>query len=190
MKRDRLELLVVRLTSSLDYKFNPSLNSYENNWKHNGEDYVRLYDRATNELLFEARCQTVSNHPDATKFKFGDTLQPGTFSICCFVQPRAFHGEPHGIMNAYDLEGQPIDAYSMQNDLDFPGFQNGRWLLHDRFSFKTNRDTNYAWSGGCIILSSKDLGFLNATLRESGVKKGDVVPARLIEASDIAHVEA
>ncbi|MGP1459912.1 MAG: hypothetical protein ACTTKL_11520 [Treponema sp.] len=37
------------------------------------------------------------------------------------------------------------------------GYQNGRWLIHDRFSFSKGGDTNYAWSAGCFILSSKDL---------------------------------
>jgi len=190
MTHERLELLFIRLQSSLDYKFNTALNTFDNNWKHNGEDVARLYDREARACLFEARCQTVSNHPDATKYKFGDTLQTGSFGIRCFVAPRAFHGQPHGIIDAFDLEGQPIDDYSMQNDPDFPGYQNGRWLVHDRYSFKTGKDTHYAWSGGCIIFSSADLGFLNAKLRELGVKKDDVIPARLIESKSIPSVEA
>ena len=61
------------------------------------------------------------------------------------------------------------------------GFQNGRWLIHDKYSFKLGKDTNYAWSAGCFILSSKDLSELNAVLKREGVKAGDEIGDEVIE---------
>lgn len=59
-----------------------------------------------------------------------------------FVPPRTFHGEIHAISKTRDLDGQEIDRNAMQTTKD--GFQNGRWLIHDRYSQKLGRDTNYA----------------------------------------------
>ena len=61
------------------------------------------------------------------------------------------------------------------------GFQNGRWLIHDRYSQKLGRDTNYAWSAGCFILSSKDLEAFNRVLKSHGIKAGDAVDGVLQE---------
>ena len=91
----------------------------------------------------------------------------------CFVPPRTFHGEIHAITKTLDLDGQEIDRNAMQTTKD--GFQNGRWLIHDRYSQKLGRDTNYAWSAGCFILSSKDLEAFNRVLKSHGVKAGDAV---------------
>jgi hypothetical protein len=61
------------------------------------------------------------------------------------------------------------------------GFQLGRWLIHDKFSFSLGRDTNYAWSAGCFILSSMDLETLNKHLKQHGVRSGDLINGTLIE---------
>jgi hypothetical protein len=61
------------------------------------------------------------------------------------------------------------------------GFQNGRWLIHDRYSFKAGADTNYAWSAGCFILSSADLVSFNNVLKAHNVKPGDLIPGLLTE---------
>ena len=91
----------------------------------------------------------------------------------CFVPPRTFHGEIHAITKTRDLDGQEIDRNAMQTTKD--GFQNGRWLIHDRYSQKLGRDTNYAWSAGCFILSSKDLEAFNRMLKSHGIKAGYAV---------------
>lgn len=172
------QIVVLRKLASHDYKVNPQANAFENNWKNNSLDEIRIV--ADEEVLFRSPCQTVSNHPG---YKYGDTVLEGDFGVTCFVEPRAFHGEIHGIIDAFDLEGQPIDGYSMQID---NGCQSGRWLIHDRFSFKTNRDTNYAWSAGCFILSSANLAAFNQKLKELGVTKGARLSGKLREVKEIA----
>jgi hypothetical protein len=61
------------------------------------------------------------------------------------------------------------------------GFQNGRWLIHDRFSSRLGTDSNYAWSAGCFILAANDLSALNQALRSIGVVPGDLIPGVLVE---------
>ena len=87
--------------------------------------------------------------------------------------------EIHAITKTRDLDGQEIDRNAMQTTKD--GFQNGRWLIHDRYSQKLGRDTNYAWSAGCFILSSKDLEAFNRVLKSHGIKAGDAVDGVLRE---------
>jgi hypothetical protein len=170
-------IVVYRKIASHDYKVNPDANSFENNWKNNGIDEIRIM--LGEEAVFRAACQTVANHPD---YKYKDTVLEGDFGMQCFVDPRAFHGEIHGIVNAFDLEGQAIDKWSMQPS---DSFQSGRWLVHDRYSKKANRDTNYAWSGGCFIMSTVNLAAFNEHLRALGVAKGTVLSGKLYEVKEI-----
>ena len=115
----------------------------------------------------------------ASTFTWGDTVAPGSFTLKAFVPPRAFHGEIHAITQTRDIDGEWIDHDAMQ--ITKNGFQNGRWLVHDRYSFSLKADTNYAWSAGCFIMSSVDLKSFNAMLRTCGVKPGDLIPGSLIE---------
>ena len=103
----------------------------------------------------------------------GDTVRAGGFTVKCFVPPRTFHGEIHAITKTRDLDGQEIDRNAMQTTKD--GYQNGRWLIHDKYSFSKGKDTNYAWSAGCFILSSKNLEAFNRVLKSHGIKAGDAV---------------
>lgn len=163
-----LSLSILRRKESFNYKVAPSKNSFDNNWKNNSlDDLVVLRN---GESLASYKCQTVANHPD---FDPGDTIADGDFQIRCFVPPRLFHGQIHAIINTYDIDGEWIDHEAMQSTKG--GYQTGRWLVHDRFSFKLNRDTNQAWSGGCFILSSSDLSKMNETLISQGVKPGDIL---------------
>jgi hypothetical protein len=161
-------------------------DSFENNWKNNSLDLLMLCDTDTSRVLFQCKCQSVANYcfgkerPGDT-VSYGDTIAVGKFTLRCFVSPREFHGEIHAIINATDMDGQCIDHNAMQLSAD--GFQNGRWLIHDRYSSKTGRDTNYAWSAGCIILSSADLVSFNAALRAAGVSAGDELPGEIVENS-------
>jgi len=72
-----------------------------------------------------------------------------------------------------------IDHNAMQ--IYSGGYQLGRWLIHDKYSYELKRDTNYAWSAGCFILSSADLRNLNACLKQKGVKPGDLITGTLLE---------
>ncbi len=167
-----LSLLILRKKESFNYKVDLSKNSFDNNWKNNSlDDLVILKNEVR---LASYKCQTVANHPD---FDPKDTIEDGDFQIRCFVPPRLFHGQIHAIINTYDIDGEWIDHEAMQSTKG--GFQTGRWLVHDRFSFKINRDTNYAWSGGCIIHSSVGLTKMNDVFISLGVKPGDILGGKI-----------
>lgn len=178
-----LKLEVWRNRQSYNFKADPNKpDSFENNWKNNSLDQlVLLKDQ---KVLFLAKAQTVANYcfgdmAPGDNLPHGDTVAAGEFTLKCFVEPRAFHGEIHAITKTKDLDSQTIDRTAMQTTAG--GFQNGRWLVHDRYSFKLGKDTNYAWSAGCFILSSNDLARLNAILKNEGVKAGDEISGEVIE---------
>lgn len=178
-----LKIQVWRNRKSYDFKADKNKpDSFENNWKNNSQDLLVLTDNKR--TLFQCNCQSVANYcfgkerPGDT-ISYGDTIAPGRFTVCCFVPPRAFHGEIHAVINTTDRDGQIIDRNAMQTSAD--GFQNGRWLIHDRYSAKLGKDTNCAWSAGCIILASADLVKLNTTLRAAGIKPGDEIPGEVVE---------
>ncbi len=178
-----LKIEVWRNRQSYNFKTNPNKpDGFDNNWKNNSLDLLVLLDNS--EILFQCHAQTVANYcfgeqASGDKLPHGDTVAEGEFTVCCFVEPRNFHGEIHAITNTTDLDGQTIDRNAMQTTEG--GFQNGRWLIHDRFSKKLGRDTNYAWSAGCFILSSTDLAKLNTILKKEGVKSGDEIQGEVIE---------
>ena len=178
-----LTMIINRRKTSYQFKADKAkADSFENNWLHNSEDTLSLVDGG--EVAFSCSCQSVANYcfgaqrPGDTA-PHGDTVAPGEFTLKCFVEPRSFHGEIHAITRTRDIDGQWIGRDAMQTTAD--GFQNGRWLLHDRFSFKTGKDTRHAWSAGCFILSSDDLKRLNAVLRSKGIKAGDEIPGLVVE---------
>jgi hypothetical protein len=183
MKSGRLQIRVERFRSSCYYKENPHKpDSFENNWKNNSRDWIAIRHEYIEVRRW--RCQTVANYcfgkmATADTIGYGDTIAPGEFTVECFVPPRGFHGEIRAITRTRDLDGQWIDHNAMQTTAQ--GYQNGRWLIHDRFSEKIKADTNYAWSAGCFILASADLSALNNTLRSFGVIPGDLIPGTLME---------
>ena len=178
-----LRIKINRHRTSYDFKVDPKKpDGFENNWKNNSlDDFILI---ANDTELYRCRCQTVANYcfgdqrPGET-VRHGDTVAPGDFTVRCFVPPRRFHGQIHAITKTRDIDGQEIDRNAMQTTRG--GYQNGRWLIHDRFSFALGRDTNYAWSAGCFILASKDLEAFNCVLRSCGVKAGDEIQGRLTE---------
>jgi hypothetical protein len=178
-----INLRVERKHESYGFKADPHKpDSFDNNWKNNSLDRIIIRDDSIELARFP--CQTVANYcfgaqKTASSLPWGDTVAPGNFTVRAFVPPRSFHGEIHGITETRDLDGEWINREAMQTTRG--GFQNGRWLIHDRFSFKTGADTSYAWSAGCFILSSADLVSFNETLRAYGVKPGDLIPGTLIE---------
>ncbi|MBQ9624242.1 MAG: hypothetical protein IJR39_13040 [Treponema sp.] len=178
-----LKLQIWRRQQSYDFKADPGKpDGFDNNWKNNSLDLLVLLDGSA--ILFQCHAQTVANYcfGDMTpgdNLPHGDTVAAGEFTLKCFVEPRAFHGEIHAITRTKDLDGQEINREAMQTTAG--GFQNGRWLVHDRYSFKLGKDTNCAWSAGCFILSSNDLAQLNAILKNEGVKAGDEISGEVIE---------
>lgn len=178
-----LNIVVERNKKSYDFKANPKApSSFSNNWKNNSIDWFVLFD--DNAEICRFKCQTVANYcfgdyATADTVEHGDTINEGLFKIKCFVEPRSFHGEIHGIIETKDIDGQWIGRDSMQTTKD--GFQNGRFLIHDRYSFKTKCDTNTAWSAGCFILHSSDLESFNSILRAYKVEAGDIIEGQIVE---------
>lgn len=164
---------IIRKQGSFEYKYKEQINNYQNNIKNNSLDTILIMNEGTE--LFSANCQTVSNHPD---FKHRDTIQKGTFKIKCFVESRKFHGEIHGIIDAYDIENQKINNYSMQLE---NGQLKGRWLVHDKWYDKIQKDSKYAYSGGCFVLSSEDLEQFNKVLRKNKIVDNQVINGILVE---------
>lgn len=177
-----INIVVERNLKSYQFKVNPELpSSFSNNYKNNSIDKISIYDDKAEIASF--KCQTVANYcwgeyKSNGNTEHGDTIAEGYFKIKCFVEPRNFHGEIHGIIETKDIDGQWIDHNSMQIE---NGYQTGRWLIHDRFSSKTGKDTNYAWSAGCIILSSDDLKSFNDILHAYQVKSGDIINGEIVE---------
>jgi hypothetical protein len=178
-----LNFRVERKKESYNYRANPNLSdSFENNWANNSLDFLILLDGEKE--IVRLKCQTVANYCFGTNLgpihlPHISTIATGEFFIRAFVEPRLFHGEIHAITKTRDKGGRWIDHNAMMT-LD-NGFQLGRWLIHDKFSFNHGKDTNYAWSAGCFILSSKDLETLNVNLKQFGVKPGDLIKGLLNE---------
>ena len=181
-----LRIEILRNKKSYDFKIKPNKPSgFDNNYKNNSIDWFILYDDDAE--LIRVRCQSVANYcfGDMTPgdyIEHGDTIAEGKFTVRCFVDPRAFHGEIHAITRTKDIDGQWIDRNAMQTTKD--GYQNGRWLIHDRYSFKTKDDTTYAWSAGCLILSSGDLEAINSILRAYNIMAGDEIEGEIFEEHD------
>ena len=178
-----LSIKVLRYKNSYDFKINPSKpDGFDNNWKNNSLDWFILYDEKGE--LFRCHCQSVANYcfgdnATADTVSYGDTIAPGLFSVRLFAEPRNFHGEIHEIIQTQDIDGQLIDHKAMQTTDN--GFQNGRWLIHDKFSKNTGKDTNYAWSAGCFILASADLESLNKLFHKYQLKSGTIVSGKVVE---------
>lgn len=178
-----LKIEVWRNPKSYDFKVNKfKPDGFDNNWKNNSIDKLCLIKDSI--PIFCCKCQSVANYcfgdmATADTVSFGDTIAPGFFTIRCFVKPRKFHGQIHAIINTCDIDGQIIDHNAMQ--MNSSGFQNGRWLIHDRYSSKIKKDTNNAWSAGCLILSSQDLADFNSLLESENVKPGDEILGEILE---------
>lgn len=169
-----LFIRVERKKTSYDYKHDPKRpGSWSNNTKHSAEDKIKLF--IYEESLFEAKCQTVSNIPTG---RYQDTIAPGPFLIRCFVPPRMYHCEVHGICQTNDIENQPID----NNCIQLPS--QDRWLIHDDQKLKPSAPgitTSIPWSAGCFVLHMDDLTALNEILKVCGIKPGDTIDGELVE---------
>jgi hypothetical protein len=177
MFKKEFKFHVMRFKESYDYKYDSSLNGYKNNIKNNSLDSMSLYYNGM-QVWYTDNVQTVSNHP---LMKYSDTVAPGIFRIKCFLDPKSFHGDVHGIINAQDLNGQPIDKNSMQWD---NGYYIGRFLIHSRYSKKKKRDLYNGYSGGCFIPSTPAIEELNNIMRELGIKELDEIKCELQDIGD------
>lgn len=178
-----LNIIIERKRKSYDFKNDPKKPAgFDNNYKNNMQDIFVLFDDKAEIVRF--RCQSVANYnfgKEATysTFEWGDTIKEGYFTVKCFVEPRAFHGEIHGICDTQDVDGEKIDRNSMQ--LNVRGESVGRWLIHDKWSNSKNCESEYAWSSGCIILSCSDLECFNRLLRAYNIKPGDKIKGQIVE---------
>ena len=122
-----LKLIIIRHKESYRFKADENKpDSFSNNWKNNSlDDFILTADGAE---VFKCKCQSVANYCFGD-MKSGDTV---SFTVKCFVPPRTFHGEIHAITKTRDLDAQEIDRNAMQTTKD--GYQNGRWLIHDKYS--------------------------------------------------------
>lgn len=165
---------VFRKRISYKYKRFPNKpDAWDNNDINNMlDDFILYMDEA---MLFKAKCQTVANIPGG---RFVDTVAPGPFQLKLFVEPRQFYGRIHGIINTFDLEGERIDASSIQPT------DNTRWLVHDTQSKKPKPPmqlTRVAWSAGCFVLHPSDLNGFNDIVDAYKYNAGDLIDGELIE---------
>ncbi|MEI8095869.1 MAG: hypothetical protein WCG80_16790 [Spirochaetales bacterium] len=177
-----MTIKVYRDSRSLDFKRlgKDSPDAWDNNDKNNMLDVFQLWHNGR--ILHECKVQTVANIPGG---RFLNTIAPGIFGIKLFVEPRAFRGRIHGIVNAVDLEGQRIDGRSVE---PVPG-KNGapvdfaRWLEHDTQKHAPaapGEVTRVAWSAGCIIHHPNDLELLGDIYDAYGLAPGTVIDAELV----------
>ena len=178
-----LSIVVERRKKSYDFKLNPKeADSFSNNIKNNMIDTFRLFDGKAE--LFYCPVQSVANYCWGENAKSmaqtaGDTIAEGYFKIKCFVEPRNYDGEIHGIIETQDIDGQKIDTESMQ---DYGGNEKaGRWLIHSTYNKSKQREAQYAYSAGCLILSRSNLQAFNDILHAYGVAKGDIISGEIVE---------
>ncbi len=171
-----------RKKASYNYKRYPDKpDAWNNNDNNNMLDYLVLFYNEA--LLYKAKCQTVANLPGG---RFNDTIVPGRFQIECFVENRNFYGKIHGIINAYDFDGQLINEDSIETVKGPNGAPVSylRWLWHDTQSLKPKPPmtlTRVAWSAGCFICTPSDLEGIGNLLEAYKVEPGEIIDAELIE---------
>jgi hypothetical protein len=175
MIHDALRALIIRSPASFDYKLR------DNNIKNNMLDLYELFD-GENVLIF-CHVQTIVNIPGG---RFLNTIGPGKFFVKAFVDPRKFYGRIHGIVEAYDLEGQGIDGRSIQpvEGKDGAPIDFERWLEHDTQKHPPAPPMTLcsaAWSAGCIIHHPQDLADIGRIFDRYRVIPGDRIPYELVE---------
>jgi hypothetical protein len=152
------------------------------NAQNNMLDDVFLYKN--NDVIFWAKAQTVANMPGA---RHTDTIIPGTFYIKWDVPRRSFKGHIHGIVGAYDQDGQRINEDSIETIIG----KNGApvdWTRWIAFHSTLKNDpapmgevTRYAWSAGCFIVTPERQESLWVLGQKEGFKTGDLIPCELYE---------
>jgi hypothetical protein len=173
-----MTILVTRNRASYDYKrYKNKAGDWANNDNNNSLDIFQLFDN--DRLIFEASCQTVANMEGIhTECLFNHTLKPGNFAVKLFVDRRRFYCDIHGIIRAFDFNGEYINEDSVT-----PSCAN-RMLVHDWQSLKpkaSGKDTRVAWSDGCIVMKDRDLDLFNKIVLANGLHKNDIISAELVE---------
>lgn len=174
--------VIVRAKASYAYKIDTRApDSWTNNRANNTLDEFWLFDDGS--TLFACRAQTVANMPGGRP---QDTIRAGEFGLKLWVERRDFWCEPHGIVNAFDLEGQLIAEDSTQPIAGNDGapIDMNRTLCHDWQKLRPwpkGEDTSVAWSLSCVVLPTLQFSRLEKILVATGAKKGDVVPFVLRE---------
>jgi len=181
----KLKFRVERKKTSYQFKDDmgsPDSWDGDHNAKHNMEDHLVL--EADEHPIWEAWGQTVANMPGV---RHADTVAPGFFWVKWDVPRRQFKGRIHGIVRAYDQDGQLIDDQSVES---VPG-KNGaptdvtRWI----FGHSTRKNdpapdgelTRHAWSAGCFIVSPEAQDALFEIGTRAGLVAGDLIPCDLVE---------
>ena len=169
-----LNFVINRKKDSYDYKYNKERpGSWENSCKNNMIDTLMLYD--DDKKLLECQCQSVSNSPTG---RFEDTVAVGKFSLKLFIDRRAYYCDVHGIVDAYDMEGQYIDFESVENN------DKSRWLMHDTQKQKPALKGTlcaHAWSAGCFIVFPVHLAMINQIIKDYKYQPGDIISGILNE---------
>jgi hypothetical protein len=177
-------LIKRKLTSYLYKKDLSSPDSWEgdHNAQHNMEDTVILLNGKREIFSFPA--QTVANMPGC---RHTDTIVPGDFFIKWDVPRRQFKGHVHGIVGAYDYDGQRIDEDSVEKVPTKHGapVDWARWI----FGHSTAKNdpapegefTRHAWSAGCVITTPEKQAELYNIGTKLGFKRGALIPCTLIE---------
>lgn len=156
-----------------------SSDAWDNNDSNNMLDTLELWHEGA--LLHSCPVQTVANIPGG---RYLNTIACGTFGVKIFVEPRAYRGRIHGIIDAIDLEGQHIDGRSIE---PVPGKDGApvdfeRWLVHDTQKHApapAGSVTRVAWSAGCIIMGPMDLEVLAELFELHALEPGSIVAAYL-----------
>lgn len=178
-----LSIVVERKKKSYDFKLRPNeADSFSNNIKNNMEDTFRLFDGKCE--LFSCPVQSVANfcwgeQSKSMQKKAGDTIAEGYFKVKCFVEPRNYDGEIHGIIETKDLDGQVIDTESMQ--VYGNGEKAGRWLIHSTYNKEKQREASYAYSAGCLVMTRSNLEAFNKILHAYEISPGFIISGEVIE---------
>ena len=180
-----LAFILERKRTSYDFKKDmASADSWEgdHNAQNNMQDHVALVYQGR--PIWEALVQSVANMPGA---RHSDTIKPGSFFIKWDVPRRAFKGHIHGVVGAYDLDGQLINEDSVETIAGKDGAPAdwARWIfLH---SIRKNDPapegelTRFAWSAGCVIGSPLAQDSLFDLGTKAGLVAGDHIPIILTE---------
>jgi len=171
-----LNIRIFRKFISLSYRRDPpGPDAWHTQDANNSLDVFEFLD--DDKVLMTSAAQTVANAEGLIDGVHEyDTIAPGEFSICAYVEQREFKCFPHGIVGAITKRGEPIlaDSTTLTNK--------SRWLVHD---WKNHTDppvdTRVAWSAGCIVLPDEGLTQFNKLLDDNGVLPGILIPTELFE---------
>ena len=168
-----LFIRVERDVRSYNYKKNPKAkDDWQNNSNNSCLDRFILYEYES--VLFETKCQSISNIPDG---HYSDTIATGPFLLRCFVDKRSFHCDVHGICQTATLGNEWIDDTSTSPSSDL------RWLMHDDQKLLPNPPgilTRIPWSAGCIVLRKTDHDAFNEILKAFNIKPGDTIDGEIV----------